>query len=1123
MLDYVSKYYTFNFLDARVSRHHIRNHYKPLAAMGNMIQAGRSSTQVNMADMADMGTIPGKDQEANRNQSVSPLTANGNPVGPVHETSNLAEPNRSGIIPPPNGNNPVDLIHKQGQNLQNIQTTDHPSNPFSKPIQNHVLDSGSTKQSSPVESLKDILSTIDIPESILKTKITSLVLSAEENDMTISDVLQKVVEQNKSSGKLPRQTKSIEVCRNTHEQEPTNETTNSVQVTSNDIETNDQLCKEKEYSELKRLLDINRAGHSTQQSPIGDINGASNHFPTGPSANNSTGFQNGAIHNRNDSWLNNYRPYMAPPNGVKPVINGTNSYYQNVHVNSSSYSSSRNIVNPDWPSGNKDLQNGSIELHTVSNPEFSRNSSSYDLVTIDRQLNQCSAAVHHSNELEHLRYLSESVDYGRSSNNSVNGNVKSPGLSSFSDDSLDLSRKSRSGSCRPISSSVSVAPRIIHETNEELHIQQLNQCIEQTHPYPNGSQQGPTSVNSLFLSPSSKRNELSVQGNNTLSPSFQNNGVNVELETGYNTITSPFTKENSFAAALSGPMSNEKYQRPAIENCKEPVTTEKSESTKEVRAFLKRILEDKLDEIPTKQVKPTPHIPHLSKYDNSCNAMTENNRDVRKLSFPSKKLIRKLLLSSIANEMESQIKKPYRSNKQTNQALKSAPFDCSVYNVDENDDDNNGDVLDLTNRDADVTIIAEEGGALDLTLNKTSGIPNPNWSQESQSKQTNGNSVRSVITQNIPRSTETNEQTTHNSNIAEVPMNPVSALLPTVLFDPPNNETQLSKRDNRTLQRVRNPTNEIRPHPILVNSDSSRYPGPAHFQHSPTCCRLRNQHCSQWYHQLPTRTDPAGVNVPCRNNIPHMYHHMQRPTFIDQRRYQGGLHQNGTGPGARVPYQHSKVPVSASFPAPAPTLPHGPPGAAAGRYYAPRPGFNFAPGPSTAPAAGSFIRSLLTNPPGSNQKRRSYFNTRASPLQNQPEHNVLTEYLPKGSGPSAFSAEQHLYSTSEPQTTPNSTPESRNTPEYQNPPDFNNAQNSQNPKDSQNGPDSQNTPDFENVPVNTNSRRSFSMDAIGTNKRSDEQLANGKSGLDVIHSIIDAFFQVGDEKEDTEKEICQIS
>ena len=69
MLDYLSKYYTFDFLDARVSQHHIHNHYEPLAVMGNMIQAERSSTEVNITDMADMATVPGKDQEANRKRN----------------------------------------------------------------------------------------------------------------------------------------------------------------------------------------------------------------------------------------------------------------------------------------------------------------------------------------------------------------------------------------------------------------------------------------------------------------------------------------------------------------------------------------------------------------------------------------------------------------------------------------------------------------------------------------------------------------------------------------------------------------------------------------------------------------------------------------------------------------------------------------------------------------------------------------------------------------------------------------------------------------------------------------------------------------------------------------------
>ena len=90
--------------------------------------------------------------------------------------------------------------------------------------------------------LRELFSSTDIPESILKTKITSLLMSDKGNDLTISDILKKVMELSKTNDELEKRI-------------PNNVNTSGAPNCSEN--TNEPPCKHNDNTELRKLLFAN--------------------------------------------------------------------------------------------------------------------------------------------------------------------------------------------------------------------------------------------------------------------------------------------------------------------------------------------------------------------------------------------------------------------------------------------------------------------------------------------------------------------------------------------------------------------------------------------------------------------------------------------------------------------------------------------------------------------------------------------------------------------------------------------------------------------------------------------------------------------------------------------------
>ena len=96
--------------------------------------------------------------------------------------------------------------------------------------------------------LKELLSSMDIPQSILKTKITSLLMSDKGNDLTISDILTKIMELRKTNDELSSETETST---------PDNVNTSGAPNCSKN--TNESPGKRNDNTELIKLLFANRS------------------------------------------------------------------------------------------------------------------------------------------------------------------------------------------------------------------------------------------------------------------------------------------------------------------------------------------------------------------------------------------------------------------------------------------------------------------------------------------------------------------------------------------------------------------------------------------------------------------------------------------------------------------------------------------------------------------------------------------------------------------------------------------------------------------------------------------------------------------------------------------------
>ena len=279
------------FSDARLSRVPVFNWYQPLVAMGNVVHHSHKDTKQNMADMVSLDTCHGNDDEVNKQRfllahNLQPSQGQTRVKSPDVESHGSAMSRRSQELKSslPNG----DLFQRKSQpNLSHVATPEsdlsdqsRPTSPSSsngsfpgvttssngsgvagvaqvagvQPIiseptpQNHELESsasptdtlkGSAEPAQDNILLKQLLSSMDIPESILKTKITSLLISDNGNDLTISDILNKIMELSKTND------------------ETSSETDESTPGEANS--TNHSKRKQNDNTELRKLLFANRS------------------------------------------------------------------------------------------------------------------------------------------------------------------------------------------------------------------------------------------------------------------------------------------------------------------------------------------------------------------------------------------------------------------------------------------------------------------------------------------------------------------------------------------------------------------------------------------------------------------------------------------------------------------------------------------------------------------------------------------------------------------------------------------------------------------------------------------------------------------------------------------------
>ena len=286
------QFVTFIFSDARLSRVPVFNWYQPLVAMGNVVHHSRKYTEQNMADMVSLDTCQGNNDESNKQRFL--LAHNLlRSQGQTKQESSGVEPHGSAMSRRcqelksslPNGDS---FQRKSHPKLPHVTTagSEHsdqsrPTSPSSsggsspdvstgpsgsgvagvaqvaavQPIiyeptpQNQELSStpanslkGSAEPSQENGLLKELLSSMDIPESILKTKITSLLMSDNGNDLTISDILKKIMELSKTSD------------------ETSSETDKSTPAEANCSEsTNHSKRKQNDNTELRKLLFANKS------------------------------------------------------------------------------------------------------------------------------------------------------------------------------------------------------------------------------------------------------------------------------------------------------------------------------------------------------------------------------------------------------------------------------------------------------------------------------------------------------------------------------------------------------------------------------------------------------------------------------------------------------------------------------------------------------------------------------------------------------------------------------------------------------------------------------------------------------------------------------------------------
>ena len=159
-----------------------------------------------------------------------------------------------------------------------------------------------------------MLQNMDASESVLNTKITSLIISETEKELTISDILRKVLEQSKAKCKFTKHTSSRSNGNTFGDKlaDVSGETTNCIQVTANGILTNDKLWQEKEHIELKQLP----VNNSTNNVPTSNVNGfkeTNHHLPRHHPVYNPAPGQMDTRQNLNGFFHHNYKENIVQP------------------------------------------------------------------------------------------------------------------------------------------------------------------------------------------------------------------------------------------------------------------------------------------------------------------------------------------------------------------------------------------------------------------------------------------------------------------------------------------------------------------------------------------------------------------------------------------------------------------------------------------------------------------------------------------------------------------------------------------------------------------------------------------------------------------------------------------
>ena len=690
--------------------------------MGNVVHHSHKDTKQNMTDMVSLDTCHGNDDEVNKQRfllahNLQPSQGQTRVESPGVEPRGSAMSRRSEELKSslPNGN----LFQSKSQpNLSHVATpeselSDHsqPTSPSSsngsssgvttssngsgvagvaqvaavQPIisnptpQNREMDSGASPtnslKGSTVSSrdnglLKELLSSMDIPESILKTKITSLLMSDKGNDQTISDILKKIMELSKTSD------------------ETSSETDKSKPGEANcSKSTTHSKRKQNDNTELRKLLFGNRSvARESTEHPDRALYSYPSVTPsqilTGPPMMRGRG---------RPPRRRGLRPDPPEHQAIRSRENGDTPVEPNPSMMPMPYGVRE--FGTDLTIENGTVQNYPVQIGQTT---VCRNKATYPAAPLPYQP--------YPNE-----YCPDCALFIKG-----NGRSRSHDATDFGNDTA-MADSMSNGYGLP-------------NPNKLLNAQSLCRPFGTFHRpgTVTGSVEGNVTYNGLSppeiaavdysVRPETGLQHAKIMNRNDSHPGLpQDNHMDSEITVNWKSL---------------GRVGGSSRLRP----------------TRDLGLpdLLKRMLDDKLDEVPAKRSKRNSNIPHLEKYDNESdssysNDNTNNNNDqngnsFKKFDFVTEEPIRQLLISTIQSEIKDE-KRKAKQRTSDEHAEKSVTPDSHVDVVLYEASDDSIDLLTLVTDEAgnaldfshhcsesdDVEVVGEECGALDLTY-KTSDV-----------------------------------------------------------------------------------------------------------------------------------------------------------------------------------------------------------------------------------------------------------------------------------------------------------------------------------------------------------------------------------------------------------------